>query len=192
MGGDVDQARYAAGVSIEQAKCRRREDVARARSPGDAQAVRDVASRLGPIEGFEMPAHGDALVQLGELRASEEQLQLRLADEHDLQQLGGLGFEVRQEPELLERRRRQVLRLVDDDHDALARELLRDEKTVQLVDELLLAGRRGGDRELAVDGLQELEVGERRIEDVADNRVGLEVAEESAQQRRLARPAVPQ
>src|SRR6188508_1620717 len=117
----------------------------------------DVPRSLGAIEGLEMPSYRDALIQLRELRASEQELQLRLPHEHDLQQLRRLGFEVREETQLLQRRRRKILCLVDDDDDALPGELLRDEKAIELVDEILLARRRRRNRELAVDGLQELE-----------------------------------
>src|SRR5512139_754066 len=82
MRRDVDQARNAARVSVQQTQRPGGKDVRRAGTAGNAQAMRDVAGRLGTIERLEVPTYGDALVQLRELGTTEKQLQLRLADEH--------------------------------------------------------------------------------------------------------------
>ena len=60
-----------------------------------------------------MIADRDPLSELLELRRRELVAQVRLADEHDLQQLRLLGLEVRQHAQLFERPEAQVLRLVD-------------------------------------------------------------------------------
>ena len=63
---------------------------------------------------------GDALRELAQLGAVQQFAQLRLADQDDLQQLLGLGLEIGEQPHLLEHLGREVLRLVDHQHDALA------------------------------------------------------------------------
>ena len=53
------------------------------------------------------------LVELREIGTAEHGLELRLPDENDLEQLPFLRLEVRQEPHLLEKHRREILRFVD-------------------------------------------------------------------------------
>ena len=45
---------------------------------------------------------GDAVAQLAKRRFGERGIELGLAEEHDLQQLVAVRFEIRQEPDLLE------------------------------------------------------------------------------------------
>ena len=61
------------------------------------------------------------LAKLPELATVELGPELRLAHEQDLEQLVRSRLEVRQQPDLLERRHPEVLGLVEDQHGALAR-----------------------------------------------------------------------
>ncbi len=175
MRDDVDEARHAARVAVDQPQRAAREELRCRRAAGDPQAMADVFRGLVAVERLEVPPYRDPLVQLRQIRTAEDGAQLRLADEHDLQELLGLGLEIREQAQLLEHHRRQVLRLVDDDDDARARDFLGEQEAVQLVDELLLASRRRRQPELAVDGLQQLEVGQGGVENVGDDRVGIEL-----------------
>ena len=74
-----------------------------------------------------MVADGNPLPQLLQLRRRQLVAQVRLADQHDLQQLRLLGFEIRQHAQLFESREAEVLRLVDDEQDQPSREPLIDQ-----------------------------------------------------------------
>ena len=82
---------------------------------GDAQPVRDVSGNTLAVERLQTAARGHALVELAHLRQLQLRPQLELADQHDLQQLLR-RLEVGQDANLFEQRRRQILRLVDDEH----------------------------------------------------------------------------
>ena len=58
----------------------------------------------------------DALAQRRELGRGQHVAQLGLTRQHDLQQLLGVGLEVREQPHLLEQAAVEVLRLVDHEH----------------------------------------------------------------------------
>src|SRR5207249_4786563 len=77
------------------------------------------------------------------------------------------------------------------DDRAPSRLVLRQEMRVECVDELLPAAGLPWQPELAVDRLQELERGERRVEDVRRRDLRPEIAEERAEERRLPRPDLP-
>src|SRR6266705_2100016 len=104
----------------------------------------------------------------------EEGAELRLADQHDTEQLLGRRLEVREETELLQDVDREGLRLVDDDDRAPPRLALREEVDVERIDQLLSAARRGEEAELAVDRLQQREGRHGRVEDVGARRLGAE------------------
>ena len=78
------------------------------------------------------------MIELTHLRRPQQRLQIQLADENDLQQLLFIGFEIREDANLLEHRQRQVLCLVDDEHRARLEGDERQQEVVQRVDELLL------------------------------------------------------
>ena len=67
-----------------------------------------------------MVLEGDALAQLADRFRGELAVQLGLAEQHDLQQLALLGFQVGQQAQRLQRLERHRLRLVHAQHDALA------------------------------------------------------------------------
>src|SRR5206468_3270786 len=165
---------------------RAREDAWRGVAAGrDAQAVEHVRDRLAAGERPHVPAERDALVQLHQLGMEEEGAELRLAGQHDAEQLLGRRLEVREEAELLQDVDREGLRLVDDDDRAPPRLALREEVDVERIDQLLSAARLGEETELAVDRLQQLERRERRVEDVSGRGLGAEAGQEGAQEGRL-------
>ena len=116
--------------------------------------------------------------------------QFGLADQHDLQQLALVGFQVGQQAQLLQHIGRQVLRLVDDEHAALAGGVTLEQKGVERVDVVLDRGRvRGGSRrdvELLADRLQQLGDGELGVEDVGHMAAGRNLLQEAAADGGLA------
>ena len=78
-----------------------------------------------------MVAHRDALAQLAQAALVELLAQLRLADQHDLQELALVGLEVGEQAHLLEQLGLQVLRLVDEEHDVVAGLRLLEQEAVQ-------------------------------------------------------------
>ena len=59
-------------------------------------------ARFPGRQAIEVPAQRDSLVQLRQLRIEEQPPQLRLADQHDAQQVAGRALEVQRQPYLLE------------------------------------------------------------------------------------------
>jgi hypothetical protein len=161
-----------------------REELRRPAFARHPEAMLHVCDGLLEAERPDVPAEGDALVQLRELGIHEERPELRLADEDEPEKLLGRGLEVGEEPQLLEQLDRERLRLVHDDDGELSRPALREEVRIERIHELHLAARRR-DAELAVDALEQLASGQRRIEDVCGADVRPELGEERAQQGRL-------
>src|SRR5204862_8136256 len=102
------------------------------------QTMRDVRSDRFFVERLQLVPNGDALVELPQLRRSQQRLQVQLPDEDDLQQFFLVGLEIRQDADLLEHRQRQVLRLVDDQHGARLERNQREQEIVERLDQLLL------------------------------------------------------
>src|SRR5438067_3988966 len=90
------------------------------------------------IERLQFVPDRHALVQLPQLRRSQQRLKIQLADEDDLKQLVLVGLQIRQDANLFEDRERQVLRLVDDQYGARLEWNQPEEKVVQCIDQLLL------------------------------------------------------
>ena len=113
--------------------------------------------------------------------------QLRLADQKALQQRLVAELEIRQHAQLLDRARRQILRLVDDQQRALlvdrelAQERLERRQQHRLVDRLDRQAERRADRAQHVVGV-ELRADELRGDDL----VAVELLEQAAHDRRLA------
>jgi hypothetical protein len=82
---------------------------------GDPQPVADVLVGFLRGEGRDLAAQPDPLLELPELREIKLGLQLGLPHQQDLQEFAGGGLEVREQADLLQRRRVEVLRLVDDE-----------------------------------------------------------------------------
>ena len=113
---------------------------------------------LGLVQRFEVVARGDALRQLAQVGAPEHLAQFRLPDQHDLEQLLRGGFEVGQQPHLFQGGSREILCLVDQDHDGLAFRVRLQQKLVEPIRKLLRVAP-GGARvhpELFADRLQQL------------------------------------
>src|SRR5688572_22892421 len=129
----------------------------------------DVPPRLVAREVCERGPHGDALIQLRQLRRANEFLQLRLSDEDDLNQLLVVGLEIRQHTDLLQEFNREMLCLVENrDACAAIRKLLQKVR-VQLVEQFLPRGRVGiAQSKLGQQRLQHLDTVEKRVEDQRD------------------------
>ena len=154
---DVDEPRHAARKPLDLAQRAGREDFAR--RARDAQAVAHVGGGFVARERIEVIAAGDALRQLAQLDAAQQLAQLGLADQDDLQQLLGFGFEIGEQAHLLEHVGREVLRLVDHQHDALAFGMRLEQVEAQQVDQVLetaFGTGRDADAQLFADGQQEL------------------------------------
>ena len=79
------------------------------------------------IEPVDVIPDGHALTQLFERRSLERVAQIRLADQHDLNELRLLRLHVGEHAELFQSIEREVLCLVDDRHDPPAGSALLDE-----------------------------------------------------------------
>ena len=95
---------------------------------GPSQAMIDVGGGFGAVERLQVVVDGHALPQLFERRLCEQIPQARLSHEQDLDQLRFLGLEVRDHPQLFERRRIEILRLVHDQESEPSRRPLVNEK----------------------------------------------------------------
>jgi hypothetical protein len=160
----------------------------RALQPGHAEPVLDVVRRLVGRECAEVVARHHALRQL--LEAGDAPAQLGLADQHDLQQLALGRFQVRQQAQLLQQRRLQRLRLVDDDQRLPALGMHLEQEAVERIDVRLEAVALGAlqrrQAELAEQRLQQLQRTELRVEDVGHHAAGRQLLEKAARDGGLA------
>ena len=152
-----------------------------------AQPMSDVVLGLRAAERGEMVLGGHPLRELPQLAAGQHLLQLRLAHEHDLDQLLGVRLQVRDEPDLLEHLGREVLGLVDEEHDVAALLPRLEQESVQRVDVVLERAAGDGDVQVLEGRAQQLGRGERRIEHEGSGGARVEPREEIARERRLAR-----
>src|SRR5690606_16394424 len=110
------------------------------------------------------------------------------ADQENLQQLLAVRLEVREQPDLFEQRRFEVLRLVDDQYGATAARVRVEQVRVQRVGQALRrrVGSGDGDAELVADRLEELD--ERQARVVHERRVDFrrQLVEQRAREQRLA------
>ena len=90
----VHQARDALAVLMD-APERRSGEIRGALGAGHREPVLDIVADLKPVQRPQVIAHGDALTQLAQARVVEPRSQLGLAEQHDLQQLAIVGFQVR-------------------------------------------------------------------------------------------------
>ncbi len=156
--------------------------------PADVlQPVLDVRLRLRPVERAQVIRRDHALAQLLHLRTLHHRAQLRLADEEALQQRLVAELEIRQHAQLLDRARRQVLRLVDDQQRALlvdgelAQERLQRREQDRLVDRL----HRQPERRR--HGAQQVVRVELRAHELdSDDLGGIELLQKAPHDRRLA------
>jgi hypothetical protein len=160
-----------------------------ARAAGGGEAVAQVAFGLARIQRREVEARGDALRELAQFAPGQHLAQLRLAEQHDLQQLLRVGLEVGEQAHLLQRFGRQVLRLVDDQHDPQPFRVGLQQVGVERVDQALVLAEAAAQRDvqLARDRLEQLHRVEQRVEDQRDARVRGQLLEQQPADRRLAR-----
>src|SRR5437763_6805186 len=135
--------------------------------------ARAAVERPGRGERPQAHAERDPLAKLSERRVGELRLELGLPGEEDLEDLLACRLEVRQQAELLEDARIEVLRLVDQQGDVAAGAGVLDQELVQTVEAAELARRLGRDAELDQDVLEDLVEADRRVhqEDRADARI---------------------
>ena len=79
----------------------------------------DVLADFGAFEGVQMEAHCDALAQLAQGMVVEAVAQFRLAHQNDLQKFALVGFQVGQQPDLLQQFAGQILGLVNNENGVL-------------------------------------------------------------------------
>src|SRR5262249_37285240 len=110
------------------------------------------------------------------------------AEQDDLQELLRRRLEIGQEADLLERIDREILRLVDDQHDAKPLRIRIEQVRVERVRQRLQAAALADEVELELlaDRLDELDRAQLRIEDQRGARVLGQLLEQQAAQRRLA------
>ncbi len=184
---DIDHARNAVAQPMDFAQCARRESFRR--GARDAHAVLDVTCGFGDGKRAQVIAASDPLRQLPQVRLLEQRTQFFLADQDDLQQLGGGGFEVGQQAHLLERLETQVLGLVDDQHDTAAAgmrfEQVMPEQVHQRLGAVAAVGRHLQVQFLA-DRQQEFRGRDARVQDQRDFGMTWELLEQAADHRRLA------
>ncbi len=161
---------------------------------GDRQAMHDVRADRFAIERRQLVADRHALIQLPEIRRSQQAVQIQLADENDLQQLFLVGLEVRQDPNLFEDLPGQILRFIDDQNCARFERHEAQQEVVERLHELLLGDRRHRgalrlfareDAEVLQDPLQQVFFSEERIQHQRGERRPIDLLEERAAQRRL-------
>ena len=184
----VDHARDAVAQAMHFAQRAGRECFGRGAC--HSHAVLHVASGLVARQRTQVVATRDALRELAQVRLLEQRPQFFLADEDDLQQLGRRGLEVREQAHLLERLETQVLRLVHDQHDALAARMRLEQVMAEQVHQRLGAGAtfcRHLQVQFFADREQELGRRDPRVEDQRDLGVTRQLLEQAADHRRLAR-----
>ncbi len=71
------------------------------------------------------------LLQLAHLRRTQNFIEFLLAEQHDLQQLVALGFQIRQKPDFFQGFDRHGVRFVDQDHHAPSLGIERDQSLLQ-------------------------------------------------------------
>ncbi len=179
---DVDQPRHPAGQPVDQTHGRHAEK--RPLASGDLQAVLDISHRfLGP-QGQQVVTRGDPLGELAQLRPVHEAFQLGLTEEQNLEQFVGGGFQVGQQPDLLQDLGAQVLGFVDDQHRPPSRGMGGQEVPVEPVDQDLDAGGslRVVDVQLVADGGHQFGAVQLGVEDQGHvDQVGNLLEEASAQ-----------
>ena len=109
--------------------------------PATRNAMIHIRGGLGARQRGEVIAAGNALSELAQLDAREHFAQLGLADQDDLQQLLRRRLQVREQPHLLQRFGREVLRLVDDHDDAPALGMRFQQAMVEHVERSLMLSR---------------------------------------------------
>src|SRR5262249_58843651 len=130
IGQDVDAARDTVRV-LGDARDGVVQEQARVGAAGDPQPAGDILAGFLSGQWAYRASQADALAELAELWPRELVSQLRLPDEQDLKQLRVGRLEVREQAQVLEGRRGEVLRLVDDDEGGLALAPALDQESIE-------------------------------------------------------------
>ena len=191
VGNDVDQPGNPARPLIEGAQRGAPERVAG--SAGHLHPVTHVFPGFVPAERRQMVAGGDALRELPQALPLQHLPQFGLAEQHDLQQLVLGRFQVGQQPHLLQRLRAEILRLVDDDHDAAALSVLDQEVSVESIHQrfVAVADPDRVDAQFLADRGQQFTRRHQGIEHESHPGVRRDLFEQTAAQRSLAGAHLP-
>ena len=186
IGDDVDQPRNAACGAMQCFQGRRGEQcVFRA---CHLQTVFDVGRGIGRRQCFEVVTRSDALRQLAQVGARQLLGELRLTDQNNPQQLALVGFEVRQQTQLLEYICGEVLGFVDEQNRGTTTRVAGQQMGIDAVDELFGATACSGriDAQLIADGLEQLYGVEARVQDERDVDHRRHLGEQAATERCFA------
>ena len=151
------------------------------------EAVQDVGLGFLRCQRRQVETQPDALHELYELGGIKLFVELGLSREDDAKHLFLRSLDAGRQADFLEDAVREVLRLVDDQHDLAAGRILLDQELVQRRDQLGLAHLERREAELDEHGLQEFDRGDLCLRDLRDDDILLEFAQEGLEQRRLAR-----
>ena len=152
----------------------------------------DVQPQFFPPERLEAEPPRHPLLELPQLRPREQRLQIRLADQDDLEHRAALVIDIREQADLLQDVGLEVLRLVDDDDGVRLEGDQRREKILERVDQVVAARRRHpgavlrDDAEVLEHLLQKVVAFEQRVVDDRHECLPLEPLEHGPAQQRLA------
>ncbi len=148
---------------------------------GDLQPEANIGIDIAGTQGQQVVASGNALSQLAQQGLAQHLLQLWLTDQHHLQQLFLVGFEVGQQAQLLQHLWQQMLGLIHQHHAALACRQIGQQVVANKVEQQLDPRFGGvGKLKLVTDGRQQIPLGQRRIQDIGDLGLGGQLLQQAA------------
>jgi hypothetical protein len=149
--------------------------------------VQDIFLDLLSRQVLDAAGDTDALPELPHLIQRQDTIQLGLTNKQDLQQLGVVGFEVRQHPDLFQQVQGKVLRFVDDEHRSAALGVLPDQVRIEVLHQLDLAFARRLQAEVLIDHGDELFRRYFRVEHAGERNVRAHRSDQLPDQRRFPR-----
>src|SRR5580698_10908848 len=152
------------------------------------QAALDVSRRLLQIERHQLRAEGNSLLELAQSHRVQFVVQLWLAHQQNLQQLGLGRFQVGQQPDLFQNLRRQLMRLIHHQHRGQPLAVALDYVPVELQEQFTFILVRRRQLEISGDVLQKLNRRHQAVKHigVGDIVIFLEQLQQAAQQQRFA------
>ena len=153
---------------------------------GGAQAELDVAADFAGLERRQVEMLGDAFAQLAHVVGGQAFVEFGLGEEDDLQQLGGLRFEVGEQADFFQRLGRHGVRFVDHDDDPLAGRVTLDQCILQRADHRMRGLAVGRDAQFVGDGAEDFVARQRRVGQVERFDVGRQAFEQHAAEHGLA------
>lgn len=160
---DIDEPRDALGDAPHHAQARGSED--RRHGTRHVQAVMYIRTGFFRRQGLQVIAAGDALGKLTQVLARQQYTQFRLPHEDDLQQFLAAGFEIGEQPHLLQNLAAQGLGFINNEHHPSAPGVCFQQARVQNIYEFLgTLFRRAGDVQFAADAAQEFSNGDARVD----------------------------